>query len=141
MGKPTPHTLHLSEVAGRLAICRLDATAEIPAWAGRWGFHSITRTSDELSVVCPQEHVPAEVVCESGWRCLKVEGPLDFGMIGVLASIAGPLAEAGISIFALGTYDTDYILIKEQRYDEAVSVLSAAGHRINRRAAGDQRDV
>lgn len=128
-------------MAGYFAICRLDASAEIPGWAKRGSFYSITRTSDEMSVVCAQENVPADILCESGWRCLKVEGPLNFGLVGVLASIAGPLAEAGISIFALGTYDTDYILIKEARFDEAISVLASKGHKINRRVTGEQSDV
>ncbi len=129
--------IRLSEMAGRFAICRLDSTAEIPAWAVREGFYSITRTSDELSIICAQENVPAGVVCESGWRCLKVEGPLNFGLVGVLASIAGPLAEAGVSIFALGTYDTDYILIKEARFDEAISVLAAKGHQISQQVTSE----
>ena len=112
--------------------------AEIPDWAKQGGFYSLTRTSDELSVVCSQEYVPAGVVCEKGWRCLKVEGPLDFGLIGVLSSIAGPLARAGISIFALGTYDTDYFLVKEGQYAAAIRVLSGEGHKVNGPATSDQ---
>ena len=135
------HALHLAEMAGRFAICRLDASAEIPDWAKRGGFYSVTRTSDELPVVCAEENVPTGILCESGWQCLKVEGPLNFGLIGILASIAGPLAEAGISIFALGTYDTDYILVKEARFAEAIKVLAAKGHKISRQATNEQSAV
>src|SRR5205085_10754270 len=103
--------LCLSEMVAALVICRLGASEAIPDWATQGDFYSVTRTSDELSVVCSHVQVPADVPCEKGWRGLKVEGPLDFGLVGILASIAAPLAAAGISIFALGTFDTDYILI------------------------------
>jgi hypothetical protein len=132
------HPPCLSEMIDHLAICRLAANAELPDWAKEGSFYSLTRTDEELSVVCSQAHVPAGVVCEKGWRCLKVEGPLHFGLIGILASIAESLAEARISIFALGTYDTDYILVKEGQYEEAIRVLSASGHKINRLAISDQ---
>lgn len=141
MKNPLSTPLCLSEAIDYLAICRLDAKAEIPDWAKQGSFYSLTRTNDEMSIVCSQAHVPAEVTCEKGWRCLKVEGPLDFALIGILASIAAPLAEAGISIFALGTYDTDYILVKEERYEEAISVLSVQGHKINRRAMDEQGNL
>jgi hypothetical protein len=133
MGNRISATVCLSEMAGPLAVCRLDATAEIPDWATRGDFCSITRTSDELSVVCSQGQIPADLRCEKGWRGLKVEGPLDFGLIGIMASIVGPLAEAGVSIFGIGTFDTDYILVKAEQYERAIAVLSAHGHTINRR--------
>jgi hypothetical protein len=93
-------------------------------------FFSITRAEDELSVICEQTQVPVGVRCESDWRALKVNGPLDFSLTGVLASILTPLAESGISVFALSTYDTDYILVKASQLDQAVAALSTSGHRI-----------
>jgi hypothetical protein len=90
----------------------------------------VTRSDDELSLVLPEEAAPAGSVVEPGWRCLKVRGPLDFGLMGILASLAGPLAEAGVSIFALSTYDTDYILVKETDLEKTKQVLMANGHTI-----------
>ena len=80
--------------------------------------------------MCKQSDVPEGVKCEKGWRCLKVEGPLDFGLTGILASLAQPLAEAKISIFAISTFDTDYILVKDENFKAAVLALSSAGHEI-----------
>ncbi len=125
-------TLCLSEMSGVFAVCHLDAAAEIPVWAKQADFCSITRTTEELSIVCLEAQVPPGVTCEKGWRGLKVEGPLDFGLVGVLASIAQPLAEAAIPIFALGTYNTDYILVKEHQYEAAKRTLSASGHTIKK---------
>lgn len=133
METPPLVKLHLSEMSDLLSICRLDANGEIPAWAIKSGFYSITRTTDELSIVCLAKHVPAGITFEAGWRGLKVEGPLDFNMVGILASLIEPLAQAAISIFALGTFDTDYLLIKEQQFAAAIRVLSAKGHAISRR--------
>ena len=122
------HTLTLSISPDTLAICRLDASAPIPGWAGN--FFSITRTRDELSIVCPQRDVPAGIQCERDWRALKVAGPLDFTLTGILVGLAAPLAQAGISIFAISTYDTDYVLVKEAKLESAVAVLSQAGHQV-----------
>jgi len=104
-------SLRLSEMDDHFAICRLNSTSEIPIWARQGSFYSVTRTNDELSVVCRQEDVPPGITCEREWRCLKVEGPLSFELTGIMASVARPLAEAGISMFTIGTYETDYILI------------------------------
>jgi len=112
-----------------LAVCRLDASAPIPGWV-RGDFVSITRTRDELSIVCAQANVPADVRCERDWRALKVEGQLDFALTGILVSIATPLANAGISIFAISTFDTDYVLVKADVLDKAIQVLQKAGHQI-----------
>jgi hypothetical protein len=122
--------LTLAVLPGTYAVCRLDGGAAVPGWATSGSFFSVTRTSDELSVVCEQGAVPQGVLCEGGWRCLKVQGPLDFGLTGILASLAVPRAEAGISIFALSTYDTDYIMVKAAGLERAVAVLSGSGHRI-----------
>jgi len=74
--------------------------------------------------------VPADVLCEKGWRCLKVDGPLDFSLTGILTSLAAPLSAAGISIFAISTYDTDYLLLKEEQLDSAIRTLQQYGHHI-----------
>ena len=114
------------------AICRLSPDAPMPDWALTGSFFSIARTVDELSIVCPQSNVPPEIQCDRDWRCLKVEGPLDLSLIGILASLTVPLARAGIGIFAVSTYDTDYVLVKEKRLEEAVLVLSQEGHHVRR---------
>ena len=107
----------------KYGVCRLDKTELIPDWAQKSNFFSITRTSDELSIVCSQDDIPNEIKCEKDWRILKIEGPLDFSLIGILASISTILAQTGISIFAISTYDTDYILVKNNDIDNAISLL------------------
>lgn len=125
----SPH-LTLSILPDTFAICRLEPGASVPTWT-RGDVVSLTRTHDELSIVCAQANVPAEIKCERNWRALKVKGQLDFALTGILASIATPLADAGISIFALSTFDTDYVLIKQDALQQAINVLQAAGHQID----------
>jgi len=120
--------LTLELVAGSYAVCRLGAAEPVPAWAAGGPFVSITRTDAELSVVCPQEAVPAAVLAERGFCCLRVAGPLGFGMTGVLASLSGPLASSGVSIFVVSTYDTDYLMVQERDLERAVDALARAGH-------------
>jgi len=121
--------LTLSVLPDTFAICRLDARAPIPAWA-RGDFLSITRTRDELSIVCAQSNVPDGIQCERDWRAFQVVGQLDFALTGILASLSAPLADAGISIFALSTFDTDYILVKARDLEKAKRVLREAKHRV-----------
>lgn len=116
--------LTLSVMPIQLAVVRFDASSPIPSWGKKGDFFSITKTGDELSVVCSEDQVPQNVKVEKGWRCLKVEGPLDFGLTGILSSLARPLAEAKISIFAISTFDTDYIMIKKENLQQAIAVLS-----------------
>ncbi len=122
--------LRLEVLPWVLAVCRLGADAALPDWALSSAFLSMTRTSDELSVVCPQEAVPPEIRCEKGWRCLRVEGPLDFSEVGILASLTAVLATADISLFAISTFDTDYLLVKEDDLQMAAIELEEAGHRV-----------
>jgi hypothetical protein len=118
--------LTLSVLPILLAVARLGVPSDIPAWAIEGeGLFSITKTHDELSVVCLEDKVPQDVKVEKGWSCLKVEGPLDFGLTGILSSLAQPLAEAGISIFAISTFDTDYIMVKKENLQKAVEILGA----------------
>ncbi len=116
--------LSLSIMPNKIAVCRMENDAQIPSWATDGSFFSISKTDDEISIVCSENNVPDNVESEKGWRSFKVEGPLDFSLTGILASLANPLAEAKISIFAISTFDTDYILIKDENLDEAVKVLS-----------------
>src|SRR6476659_2514424 len=103
-------TLTLSILPDTFAVCRLAPGTAIPSWATNGPFASITRTADELSIVCPESSVPDGVQHESDWSCIKIEGPLDFALTGILVSVAAPLAHVGISIFAISTYDTDYLM-------------------------------
>ena len=123
--------LRLSVLPGAFAVCRLEPTETIPAALLRVALVSITRTAEELSIVCPAEHAPPDARCESGWRCLKVHGPLPFSTTGILASLARPLADAGIPIFAVSTFDTDYVLVEEGQLPRAVDVLRGAGHEVD----------
>ena len=115
---------------GRYAVCRLAGDAAVPAWAAGGDFSSVTRTPGELSVVCADADAPGGLKCERGWRILQVAGPLDFSLTGVLAAIAAPLASAGVSIFAISTFDTDYVLVKEENLAKAAAALRSAGHRV-----------
>lgn len=107
----------------KYGVCRLHKDEAIPEWAKNSEFFSITRTSDELSIVCNQDSIPDDIKCEKDWRALKIEGTLDFSLIGILASISTILAQNKISIFAISTYDTDYILIKNEDVDNAIKSL------------------
>ena len=121
-------SLSLILLEGNFAICRLAPNADVPSWVGDGPFVSITRTSDELSIVCGQESVPDDVRCDRVWRCLRVAGTLDLSLVGVLASLLNPLAKAGLCVFALSTFDTDFLLIKEQELPTAIKLLREAGH-------------
>jgi uncharacterized protein len=104
----------------------------VPAWAAPAGeLHAVVRSPGELTVVCPAGRVPDGVRAERGWRALAVEGPLDLAMTGVLAALAGALADAGVAIFAVSSFDTDHLLVRSDRLADAVRALSAAGHRIH----------
>jgi hypothetical protein len=120
----------LRPLAHRLAVVRLPAGAPIPRWAARSRWFSITRTADELSIVCLQSAAPKGALCERDFRAIAVAGPLDFGLTGILASLASPLAAAKISMFAISTFDTDYVLVRGASLPAALQALRAAGHTI-----------
>ena len=109
-------------------MCRLGASESIPSWATQGGFFCVVRGIDELSIVAPENLVPNDVRCELGWIALKLEGPFPFSMTGVLASFLQHLGDARISIFAVSTFDTDYVLIKREQLERAQDALAAAGH-------------
>jgi hypothetical protein len=123
-----PHQLQFRLHPGEWAVCRLDATAPIPAWAEGEGFLSITRTREELSIVCLQDRVPSGVRHQPGWTCLELAGPFAFNLTGILASILIPLAEAEVPIFAQSTFDTDWVLIPAEELPTALTALTKAGH-------------
>lgn len=122
--------LRISILPSRLAVCRLAADAPVPSWVSG-SLTSVTRTADELSIVCDGDAVPHGVQAERGWRALKVEGPIPFEMTGVAAALVAPLAEARISVFLLATFDTDYLLLKEEVFEAAVAILRDRGHEIS----------
>jgi len=109
-------------------VVHLTSDAPVPAWATKGAFTSITRTPDELSIVCPTENLPTEVHSSHRWRCLKLEGPFPFTQTGVLLSFIEPLSGNNVPIFAVSTYDTDYVLIPEEFAERAIAVLKEAGH-------------
>ncbi|WP_139996539.1 ACT domain-containing protein [Paenibacillus paridis] len=114
----------------QFSVVKLSPTEAIPSWAGKGEFFSITRTNEELSIVCPTSNVSDELLknVEHDWKCIKVVGVLDFALTGILSSLANPLAENNISIFAMSTFNTDYLLIKVDSTGKAKSVLENAGH-------------
>jgi hypothetical protein len=120
----------LIELPDTFAVCRLSPEASIPAWATEDEFFSITRTSQELSIVCRQDSVPETIQCERGWRCLQLVGPIPFSVVGVVAGLTVPLAEAGIGVFVLSTYDTDYLLAKQKDWTAALDVLRRQGYSV-----------
>ncbi len=113
---------------GLHAVCRLPAGTPVPGWAAG-KFVSITSTADELSVMCPADRVPGEIKAERDWRVLKVVGPFPFSTVGVMASFASPLAGAKISLLAVATFETDYLLVKADTLERTITVLTSAGHR------------
>jgi hypothetical protein len=117
------HPLRLLD--GELAILRLPPEATTPSWLNLSPrpLVSVTRTPNELSIVCPSADVPHGVRCEAGWRAFTVEGKLEFSAIGVLAAILNPLAAAGISILSISTFDTDYVLVRSTVLEEAKAAL------------------
>lgn len=121
-------TLHL--IPGDFAVCRLSPSEPAPVWAGSAVFSSVTRTAEELSIICPASQVLAGVKHEAGWRLLKLQGPFAFTETGILSSVLGPLAAAKIGILATATFDTDYLLVKAARLEEARRALEAAGHTV-----------
>lgn len=123
--------LNLEVLSEKLAVCRLPADAQVPKWAWSDSLSSVTRTGDELSVVCAEGAVPNDVTRTPGWRAIKVRGPLDFDLVGILARLSEVLAQAGVSIFAISTYDTDHILVRDTQLDAAVKALNDAGHEVD----------
>ncbi|GER90205.1 amino acid-binding protein [Dictyobacter vulcani] len=111
-----------------LAICRLEPTAYIGNDVLNGNFVAITKTDEELSIICPQENMPEEAIYTKGWRCLRIEGPFSHDTSGILASVLAPLAEAHLSVFTATTFDTGHVLVKEENLNRAIQILTQTGH-------------
>jgi len=122
--------LTLTVLPETYAVCRLDVGTALPEVIWRAPFCSVTQTAEELSLVLPEIYAEPHWQKEGGWRCLKVAGPLDFTLTGILAGLSQPLAEASISIFALSTYDTDYLMVAETNLKAATDLLRGIGCQI-----------
>jgi len=114
------------------AIVRMGAADEVPKWTDGGPFVSMTRTDSELSIVCRERHVPAGAHADRGWQCLKIEGPIPLNVVGVMAEVASVLAKAGVSVFPIATYATDYVFVKGDQVAGAIDALRAAGHSVRR---------
>lgn len=122
--------LTMEVLPDKIGICKLAVNQEIPLWAFQGEFFSITKTTEELSVVCSEENIPGDVLCERGWRALKLRGPFPFDLVGIVAQVSAAVARAGVGIFVISTYDTDYIRIKAKDLDPAVKALRNDGQRV-----------
>ncbi|MFZ1931270.1 MAG: ACT domain-containing protein [Candidatus Sulfotelmatobacter sp.] len=122
--------LKFRQLSVSYAIVRLDPNSPVPDWATKGDFTSITRTADELSIVCPLTNLPPDVQSQLSWICLKLEGPFPFSQTGILLSFIAPLSNNRIPIFAISTYDTDYVLVPEESAGQALKMLSDAGHQL-----------
>ena len=118
----------IRQLAGSLAVVRLDPGAPLPPWAWTGPLCAAVRTPNELSIVCDEGAVPGDTVSERGWVAFMLEGPLPFALTGVLSSLLGPLAAAGVSVFCLSTFDTDYILVKAGQAERTRAILLSLGH-------------
>ena len=127
--------LDLALLPDDYAICRLPPGKALPSalleLAGGSHLVSVTWTTDEVSILCPAEFAPEDAAVETPWRCIRVAGPVDLALTGILASIVNPLGEARVNVFAFSTYDTDYVLVPAVRLTEAMAALTAAGHRVS----------
>lgn len=119
--------LTLKTVPGVFAVCRFPAETAIPPWFRPGGFASVSWSDEELSIACDESQVPEDVRCERGWRCLMLQGPFAFELTGVLLKVLQPLAVAKIGIFAVSTFDTDYVLVKDHAFEQAKRVLIESG--------------
>jgi hypothetical protein len=131
----SPRRFELTVLPGDFAMVRLASDAPIPTWAMCGTFFSVTRTRDELSIVCSGGQIPEWIPAELGWRVLKVKGPFALSEIGVLAELSVRLAEARVSVFAISTFDTDYLLVGGKQLQSAITALRDAGHQIEESSA------
>lgn len=123
--------VRLQPLAGTYAVCRLGPASPIPGWADGEGFVSISRSDDELSIVCRVERVPRDVKQDGSWACYKFVGPFAFDETGIVSSVIGPLSGAGIGIFVVSTFDGDHLLIKQADVAGAEAILTAVGHSLS----------
>ena len=124
------HKLRFRRLSGPYVVVRLAPDEPVPAWAGKGEFTSVSRSREELSIVCPAENLPHDFEVKLHWLCLKLQGPFPFSLTGVLLAFIEPLSSNGIPIFAVSTYDTDYVLIQEEWIGAALDALRQAGHEL-----------
>jgi hypothetical protein len=124
------HYLTLVVLDEILAVCRLQPGTPLPTNAFSGALSAVIHSPEEVTLVCQTKYAPQGAVAEQGWRALRVKGPLDFSMTGVLVSLALPLSRQGVSIFAISSYETDYLLVKEDMLAVAVEALRRAGHTV-----------
>lgn len=120
--------IHMQQLPGRYAVSRLDSKSMFPSWADGEGFVSLTRTSDELSVVCLESRVPDEVRSDRGWVCLRFVGPFAFDEYGIVASVVAPISAAAMGVFVVSTFDGDHLLVKTEDYQKVKQILTDIGH-------------
>jgi len=134
---PTVDRTHieLDLLPGLFAVARLGPGAPIPAWAHSNTLLSVTTTATETSVLCDDISLPDDIRAERGFRCFRVRGPLDFALVGILQSLLEPLATAGISVFVISTFDTDYVLVPGASLQAAAAALTSEGHAVRRDSA------
>jgi hypothetical protein len=119
--------MKLTVMKNTYAICKLDSDSPIPTWVhASHGFASMTYTQEELSIICEDAYIPPDIKQERGWRIIKVIGPLDFSLVGVISKITGILAKAGVCLFTVSTYETDFILVRQDSLDTAIHALREA---------------
>jgi hypothetical protein len=123
-------SLQFTQIPGSFAVCRILPASPVPPWGLEGRFFSVTSTADEVSIVCSSAKVPEDVQHEGGWACFELIGPFPFGETGILTSFIQPLSDRAIPIFAISTFDTDYVLVKEDSVERAVRVLHEAGHQL-----------
>jgi uncharacterized protein len=136
-----PPKLKFRQLPGLYTIVRLAPDAPIPGWATKGDFTSITRTAEELSIVCPADNIPKDVDPGPRWICFRLEGPFPFSQTGVLLSFIEPLSDNEVPIFAISTYDTDYVLVQEEFVGAALDALQAAGHELWPRDKSQRRGI
>ena len=112
------------------SICKLSPDNEVPSWALTSSTFFLSKTSDELSIICPATEIPSEVKVSNGWRCIRVDGDLEFDEIGVVTTVSSPIANKGISLFLVSTHDRDYVLIHKDDLDNAISEYEKKGFSI-----------
>lgn len=118
----------LQVLDGSYGVARLQASDPIPAWADGGGFVSISRTDDELSIVCREDRIPQDVRVDAGWSCFKFQGPFAFDETGIVLSVIAPLSTNGIGIFVISTFDGDHLLVKSNDLEKTRDLLVNAGH-------------
>jgi hypothetical protein len=122
--------MNLHYLPGEYSICSLTPEEPLPDWDIGEGFYAYVRTDEEQSIICQTSQVPPGITQEADWCCFAVEGPLEFSQVGVLADLLHPLASAGVPVFVVSTYQTDYIMIKQEQQDTARKAWNKAGHMV-----------